>query len=113
MPSGVEVPEAGGDFVDQVVVVGDQQHRAFVALEGDVEGVDGFEVEVVGGLVEDEDVGLGEDELAEDEARLFAAAERLGLLVAFFAAEEHLAEDAANLFDVGLAGSSDGATRRR
>ena len=40
----VEVPEAGGYFVDQVVVVGNQKDRSLVALEGDVEGVDGFEV---------------------------------------------------------------------
>jgi hypothetical protein len=57
---------------------------------------------VVGGLVEDQDVGLGEDELAEGQAGLFAAAEGFGLLVALFAAEEHLAEDAANVFDVGV-----------
>jgi hypothetical protein len=69
----LEVPEAGGDFVDEVVVVGDEKHRAFIALESDVEGVDGFQVEVAGGLVEDEDVGLGENELAEGKASLFAA----------------------------------------
>jgi hypothetical protein len=48
-----EVPESCGDFVDQVMIVGDQQDCAFVALEGDVQGVDGFEVQVVGGFVED------------------------------------------------------------
>ena len=69
----LEMPEAGGDFVDEVVVVGDEKDGAFVALEGDVKGVDGFQVEVAGGLVEDEDVGLGEDELAEGQAGLFAA----------------------------------------
>ena len=95
-----EDPQAGGDFVDEVVVVGDQQDGAFITLQRDVERVDGFEIEVVGRLVEDEDVGLGEDELAEDEARLFAAGEGLDGLFAFFAGEEHLAEDAANVFDV-------------
>jgi hypothetical protein len=39
----VEVPEAGSYFIDEVVVVGDQQHRSLVALEGYVEGVDGFD----------------------------------------------------------------------
>jgi hypothetical protein len=43
------VPDAGGDFVDQVVVVGDEEDGALVLLEGDVKRVDGFQVEVVGG----------------------------------------------------------------
>jgi len=38
-------------------------------------------------VVEDEDVGLGEDELAEGPGGLLAAAESFGLLVALFAAE--------------------------
>jgi len=45
----VKDPKPGGYFVDQVVVVSYQQDCAFVTLEGYVEGVDGFEVEVVGG----------------------------------------------------------------
>ncbi len=100
-PAGREVPKSRGDFVDQIVIVRHQQHRSLVALKRDIERVDGFEIEVVGGLIEDEDVGLGENQLAEDEACLFAAGESLGLLFAFFAAEQHLAEDAADLFDVG------------
>ena len=106
-------PETRGDFVDQVVVVRDQQDRALVALQRDVESVDGFEVEVVGGLVEDEDVGLGQDQLAKREPRLLAAGERFGRLGAFFAGEEHLAENAANVFDVGGGVPADAATRRR
>ena len=102
MPSLLEVPQARGDFVDQVVIVGDQQHRALVALQRDVERVDGFEVQVVGGLIEDQDVGLGEDQLAEDQTRLFAARERLGRLLTFLAGEKHLAQDAADFFDVRL-----------
>ena len=82
----VEDPQPRCHFVDQVVIVRDQQHRALVALQRDVERVDGFEVEVVGRLVEDENVGLGEDEFAEGEPRLLAARERLRRLGAFFAA---------------------------
>ena len=36
----LEMPDAGGDFVDQVLIVGDQQDRAFVALQRDIQGVD-------------------------------------------------------------------------
>src|ERR1017187_2800791 len=92
-----EVPQARRYFIDQIVVVGDQQDGAFVALEGDIERVDGFKVEMVRGLVEDENVGLGQNQLAEHQSRLLAAGERLGLLLTLFAGEEHLAEDAADL----------------
>ena len=40
----LEVPDAGGDFVDQIMIVGDQKNRPLIALQGDVEGVDGFKV---------------------------------------------------------------------
>src|ERR1035438_627049 len=45
----VEVPDAGGDFVDQIVIVGHQEHRARVLLQREVEGVDGLQIEVIGG----------------------------------------------------------------
>ena len=40
----LEVPDAGGNFVDQIMIVGDQKNRPLIALQGDVEGVDGFKV---------------------------------------------------------------------
>jgi hypothetical protein len=73
--SVLEVPDAGRDFVDEVVVMCDEKDRSLVFLQRDVEGVDGFEVEVVGGLIEDKQVGFEEHELAEDEARGFSAGE--------------------------------------
>ena len=76
--------------------------RSLVFLQRDVKGVDGFEVEVVGRLVEDEKVGLQQHELAEEQARGLAAGECGGGLKAFFAAEEHLAEDAADVFGGGF-----------
>jgi hypothetical protein len=96
------MPDAGGDFFDEVVIVGDEQDGALVFLQRDVEGVDGFQVEVVGRLVEDQHVGLLQHELAEEQACGFAAGERFGGLQAFFAAEEHLAEQAADVFGAGL-----------
>ena len=100
--AALEVPDAGGDLVDEVEVVGDEEDGAFVLLQREVEGVDGFEVEMVGRLVEDEDVGLLQHELAEEQAGGFAAGERVGHLHALFAAEEHLAEDAADVFLGGI-----------
>src|ERR1017187_3219728 len=40
----VEVPDTGGDFVDEIVIVSDQKDGALVFLEGEVEGVDGLEI---------------------------------------------------------------------
>ena len=97
-----EVPDAGAGLFDEVLVVGDEEDGAFVLLDGLVEGVDALEVEVIGGFVEDEDVGLLQHDLAEEQAGGFASGEGVGLLEAFFAAEEHLAEDAADVFLGGL-----------
>jgi len=36
-----------------------REDGAFVLLEGEVECVNGFEIEVIGGFVEDEEVGSG------------------------------------------------------
>ena len=53
-----EMPDARGDFVEDVFVVGDKQNGAFVFLQGNVQGVDGFQVEVVGRLVKNKEIGL-------------------------------------------------------
>ena len=66
-------PDSGGRFFEQVVIVGDEEERSFEFLQREVEGVDGFEVEVVGGLVEDQDVGLLQHHATEEEARGFPA----------------------------------------
>src|SRR5207302_1391727 len=42
----IEVPDARGDFLDEVMVVRDQEHGPFIALESDVQCVDGFQVQV-------------------------------------------------------------------
>ena len=64
--AALEMPDTGGYFVDYVVVVGYQEDSAVVTLQADVEGVDGFEIEVVGGLVENQEIGFLQHEAAED-----------------------------------------------
>ena len=75
----------------------DQQHRAFVFLERNVQRVDRLEIEVVGRFVEDQHVRLLQHDPAEQQTRRLAAGERVGRLVAVLAAEQHLAEQAVNL----------------
>ncbi len=52
--------------------MGDEDDGAVELLQGLVEGVDRFEIQVVGGFVEDQDVGLEEHEAAEDQTGRFA-----------------------------------------
>src|SRR6185437_9501021 len=98
----LEVPDACADLVYQVLVMRDQQHRAVVLLQRDIQRVDALEVQVVRRLVEDEHVGLLKHQLAEEQPRRLAAGERIGHLHALFAAEEHLAEDASYIFFGGV-----------
>ena len=53
---------AVGDPLEQVAVVGDDEQRAGPAVEHVLERGQGLDVEVVGGLVEDEHVGLGHEQ---------------------------------------------------
>ena len=54
----LKVPDPGGDFVDQIVIVRDQQDCSLIALQCDVQRVDGFEVQVVGRFVQHQHVRL-------------------------------------------------------
>ncbi len=93
-----EIPDARGDFVDHVVVVRDEQHGAIVFLQRDIQRVDGFEVEVVRGLVEHQNIRLLQHQPAENHSRGLAAGKRFRRLQRVVAAEKHLAEQPAQLF---------------
>ena len=72
---GGDVAHAG---VHERAVVADEEHRAVVALQEGLEPLDALEVEVVGRLVEHEQVGVAQQELREADAHLPAAGEVLG-----------------------------------
>ena len=69
----VDVGDVGADVVEEVPVVRDGDDGAVVAVEEVLEPVDGFEVEVVGGLVEQQRLGVAEERLGEQDADLLAA----------------------------------------
>src|ERR1700724_292458 len=48
----LEVPDSGRDFINQIFVMRDQQHRSRIALQRNVEGVDRFEIQMFVRLVE-------------------------------------------------------------
>ena len=91
----------GGDGVEEVAVVGDDDEGAVVVVEEVLEPVDGLEIEVVGGLVEEERFGLAEEGLGQQDADLLAALELSHLaLVELFADVEAVEQDGG----VGLGG---------
>jgi hypothetical protein len=65
----------GADAVEEVAVVGDGDEGAFETAEEILEPVDGVEVEVVGGLVEEQRLGFSEESLGEEDADFLAALE--------------------------------------
>ena len=71
----VEGDGAGGEAVHHGAVVGDEDDGAFVVVEVVLHEALGVDVEVVRGLVEEEDFGLGEEELGHGDAHLPAAGE--------------------------------------
>ncbi len=56
-------------------VVADDQHGAVVGGDEPAQPLDTFEVEVVGGLVEQQDVGMAEEQLGQRDAHLPATGE--------------------------------------
>jgi hypothetical protein len=63
----------GADVVEEVAVVRDGDDGAVVTNEKVLEPVDGLQVEVVGGLVEEECFGVAEERLSEENANLLTA----------------------------------------
>src|SRR5450755_1572295 len=93
-----EVPDAGSDFIEDVFVVSYEQNSAFVFLQGDVQSVDGFQVQVIGGLVQHQEIRLLYHQPAENQTGAFAARECDGRFQSVLTTEKHLAEEAANFF---------------
>ena len=74
MPApAVELEDPLRDVVEEVAVVGDRDDGARVLLEEALEPVDRLGVEVVGRLVEQQQVGVAEEQAGEGHAALLAA----------------------------------------
>ncbi len=73
--AAVQAEHHGRDAIEQVAVVGDQHQGAGEIGEAVFEDFEGGNVEVVGGLVEQQDVGGLQHEAGDQDARLLAAGE--------------------------------------
>jgi len=78
-----------GDGVHEVTVMRDDDEFAGPGFEEFLEPSDGFDVEVVGGLVEEEHVGFGGEDFDHVEADLVATGEFVGISVVVFFGEAH------------------------
>lgn len=113
-PSGIDFEGFGGEGVEEVAVVGDEEKGAGEGAEVALEPFDGREVEVVGGFVEEEGVGGGDEDAGEFGAHLPSAAELVEGFGEVGGGEAEAAEGglgigpdavAAELFEAGLEAS--------
>ena len=74
--AAVELEDPAGDVVEEVAVVGDRDDRALVLGEMLLEPGDGLGVEVVGGLVQQQQIGRAQQQPTERHAPALAAGER-------------------------------------
>ena len=68
-------------LVEKIPVVADEQHGALVLLQRILQPGDGGQVQVVGGLVQHQKVGLGQQDSGQAQPGLFPAGEQAGGLV--------------------------------
>ncbi|MDT4830455.1 hypothetical protein FQZ97_639200 [compost metagenome] len=87
--------ELVGGALEQVAVVGHHQHGAGEILQGHGQGQAHFQVEVVGGFVQQQQVGLLPGDQRQGQARLLAPGEIGHLLVAAIATEVEATEEVA------------------
>jgi len=78
----VELEDPAGHVIEEVAVVGDRDDRAGVILQEALQPGDGLGIEVVGRLVEEQEVGLLEQQPAERHPAPLAPRERGDVLVA-------------------------------
>ena len=75
----------------------DNDHAARIGLEELLQPDNGFDIEVVGGFVEQQEVGLGEQQFGQHHAHLPASAEGAQGAVQFFPLKAEAFEDALGL----------------
>ena len=71
--AAIELENPAGDIVEEVAVMGDDQDGARIGAEMVLEPVDRFGIEMVGRLVEQQEVGLAQQELGQGHPPLLAA----------------------------------------
>ena len=73
--AGTDLHDAGGQLFDEVTVVGDRHDGALEGLQRGLQRLAGVNIQVVGGLVQHEQIHFRQDQLAEGQPRPLAARE--------------------------------------
>ena len=73
--AGVHDPGLGAELLAELVVVGNDDNATVEGLDGAGEGTEGLAIEVIGGLVEDEDMGLVPHSSGKDDLDLLSSRE--------------------------------------
>ena len=89
----VEYEEVVDDFVHKISVVADDDDAAAEGGEVVLKDVEGGDIEVVGGLIEDEEVGVLHEDHAELEAPALAAGELVDVVLLLEGCEEEMLEE--------------------
>ena len=92
-----QVQDPGGRPVDKIPVVGDVEHSSRVVDQGVLQDFLGGNVQVVGGLVQDQEVGLGEHKLCQGDPASFSAAQVFDALEHVVAGEQEGGQHVADL----------------
>ena len=104
--AAVDQPQAVGDQLDQVAVVADDDDRTGELVDRLDQGLAAVDVEMVGGLVEDQELGRVEAHQGQGQPGLLAAGEVAGLGAGLVLAEAEAGEPGAGLL-LALAGAAD------
>ena len=102
-----------GHLIDEIAVVADEEHGAVEGGQGPLQGIAGPKIEVVGGLVEHQEVGLCGSQPGQGHAAALAPAEAGHRLQLTVAAQSESRQQVAPLLLVELlAGRADGVHGR-
>ena len=101
-PAAVEDHEVIGHAIDKVAIVADEEHGAVEVQQRPFQGVAGPEVEVVGGFVEDEEIGVRGGQPGQRRPATLAAAEVAHPLQRRVAADAEAGQQVAALLVVEL-----------
>jgi hypothetical protein len=100
-------PQLALGGLDQSRVVRHQYHATIEVPQGDAQGVDGLDVEVVGGLVQEQQMGSHEGQLHEHHSSLLAAAQVADWNSVCVSLQTVLPELIANYRERGIEGERD------
>ena len=92
-----QLDDAVCDRLRELMVVAREDDIEREGLQTIIESLHGFQVEMVGGLIEQQDAAALQHHLAQHAAHLFAAGEHLDALIDLVTGEEHTPEEGAQI----------------